>query len=322
MERGEGSRPRGEVVSSPEPIRIATRRSPLALWQAEHVKERLRALDARLAVEILPLSTRGDELVDVSLVKAGGKGLFVKELENALADGRASIAVHSMKDVPAELPPGFALAAILAREDPRDAFVSARYPDLRSLPSGAIVGTSSLRRQAQIAERFPALEIRPLRGNVQTRLAKLDRGEFAGVVLAAAGLKRLGLASRIRAYLALEESLPAAGQGALGIECLASRGDLLDLLGRLADPATSACVRAEREVNRALGGSCTIPLGAYAQAESGALRLRALVASPDGKRVARAEAEGDAAAPEALGLRVAEILRERGAAEILAGLVR
>ena len=309
-------------MSGAQPIRIATRRSPLALWQAEHVKERLQALEARLAVELLPLTTRGDELVDVSLVKAGGTGLFVKELENALADGRASIAVHSMKDVPAELPPGFALGAILAREDPRDAFVCAAHADLSSLPPGAVVGTSSLRRQAQIAARFPALEIRPLRGNVQTRLAKLDRGEFAAIVLAAAGLKRLGLASRIRAYLAFEESLPAAGQGALGIECLASRGDLLELLGKLADPATSACVRAEREVNRALGGSCTIPLGAYAQAEAGALRLRALVASPDGKRIARAQAEGDAAAPEALGLRVAALLREQGAEEILAGLPR
>ncbi|MEW6690907.1 MAG: hydroxymethylbilane synthase [Pseudomonadota bacterium] len=301
-------------------LAIATRRSRLALWQAEHVRERLEKLGLR--AELLPLSTRGDELLDASLAKAGGKGLFVKELEAALAEGRAEIAVHSMKDVPAVLPDGFTLAAILAREDPRDAFVSLSYPDLSSLPSGAIVGTSSLRRQAQIAARYPALEIRPLRGNVETRLAKLDRGEYAGVVLAAAGLKRLGLAARIRSFLAVEESLPAAGQAALGIECLAARADLLELLAPLADAATGACVRAERAVNRALGGSCTIPLGAYAQAKDATLYLRALVASVDGKRFARAEGEGEAAAPEALGLRVAAMLRERGAEEILRALAQ
>ena len=299
---------------------IATRKSALALWQAEHVKERLRALWPGLAVELLPLSTRGDELVDVSLVKAGGKGLFVKELESALADARASIAVHSMKDVPAELPPGFALGAILAREDPRDAFVSPRYPDLASLPAGAVVGTSSLRRQAQIAARYPSLEIRPMRGNVDTRLAKLERGEYAAIVLAAAGLKRLGLAARVRSYLEVEESLPAAGQGALGIECLASRADVTELLAPLDDRASGACVRAERAVNRALGGSCTIPLGAFAQASGARLKLRALVAAPDGKRMARAEVEGDASAPEALGARAAELLRAQGADEILAAL--
>ncbi len=307
-------------MSRPERLVIATRRSALALWQAGHVRERLRALWPGLAVELLPLSTRGDELVDVSLVKAGGKGLFVKELESALADARASIAVHSMKDVPADLPPGFTLGAILAREDPRDAFVSARYPDLASLPAGATVGTSSLRRQAQIAARHPSLEIRPMRGNVDTRLAKLDRGEYAAIVLAAAGLKRLGLAARIRSCLEVEESLPAAGQGALGIECLASHTDVIELLAPLDDRASGACVRAERAVNRALGGSCTIPLGAFAQASGSRLRLRALVAAPDGKRMARAEVEGDAAAPEALGERAAALLREQGADEILATL--
>jgi hydroxymethylbilane synthase len=307
-------------MSRPDRLVIATRRSALALWQAEHVKARLGALYPGLRVELLPLSTRGDELVDVSLVKAGGKGLFVKELEGALADGRASIAVHSMKDVPADLPEGFALGAILAREDPRDALVSNRYPDLASLPGGAVVGTSSLRRQAQIAARYPALDIRPMRGNVDTRLAKLDRGEYAAIVLAAAGLKRLGLAGRVRAYLEVEESLPAAGQGALGIECLAARRDVIELLAPLDDRASSACVRAERAVNRVLGGSCTIPLGAFAQASGARLTLRALVAAPDGKRVARAEAEGEMAAPEALGARVAQLLRERGADEILAAL--
>jgi hydroxymethylbilane synthase len=301
-------------------LRIATRRSRLALWQAEHVKARLEALHPGLQVSLVPLSTRGDELLDVSLSKEGGKGLFVKELEAALAEGRADIAVHSVKDVPAELPPGFALAAILAREDPRDAFVSPHHASLAGLPAGAVLGTSSLRRQAQVAARRPDLQIRPLRGNVETRIAKLERGEYAAIVLAAAGLKRLGLEARIRGFLSLEESLPAAGQAALGIECLAARADVLAAVAPLQDAAASACVRAERAVNRALGGSCTIPLGAYAEPASGKLRLRALVASPDGKRIARAEGQGDAARPEELGLRVAGLLRERGATEILAAL--
>ncbi len=301
-------------------LRVATRHSRLALWQAEHVRARLEALHAGLRVSLLPLSTRGDELNEVSLAKVGGKGLFVKELETALAEGRAEIAVHSMKDVPADLPPGYAIAAILAREDPRDAFVSARHESLAALPAGAAVGTSSLRRQAQIAAQHPALEIRPLRGNVETRIAKLDRGEYAAIVLAAAGLKRLGLAARIRSYLSIEESLPAAGQAALGIECLAARGDVLSLVEPLQDAGASGCVRAERQVNRALGGSCTIPLGAFAEQTGGRLRLRALVASPDGRRIARAEGEGEASRPEELGLRVAGLLRERGAEEILAEL--
>ncbi|MBC7803501.1 MAG: hydroxymethylbilane synthase [Candidatus Parcubacteria bacterium] len=301
-------------------LRIATRRSRLALWQAEHVKERLAALHPGLRIELVALSTRGDELLDASLAKAGGKGLFVKELESAMAEGRADIAVHSMKDVPAELPPGFMLPAILAREDPRDAFVSVLHHDLASLPEGAVLGTSSLRRQAQIAARHPALRIRPLRGNVDTRLAKLDRGEYAAIVLAAAGLMRLGLADRIRDRLSVEESLPAAGQAALGVECLSDRADLLALVLPLDDASSSACVRAERQVNLALGGSCVIPLGAYAEIAGGRLRLRALVASPDGKRCVRAEGEGETKAPEALGLRVAALLRERGAGEILAAL--
>ena len=301
-------------------LRIATRRSRLALWQAEHVKSRLQALHTGLRLALVPLSTRGDELLDESLAKVGGKGLFIKELETALAEDRADIAVHSMKDVPADLPPGFTLAAVLARDDPRDAFVSSGHDGFSALPAGAVVGTSSLRRQAQIAARYPALEIRPLRGNVDTRIAKLDRGEYAAIVLAAAGLKRLGLEARIRRYLDVEESLPAAGQAALGIECLAARADVMTLVAPLADAESGACVRAEREVNRALGGSCTIPLGAYAQVHGDRLRLQALVASPDGKRVARAEGEGNAASPEELGLRVAVLLRERGAVEILAAL--
>ncbi len=310
---------------APELLRIATRRSRLALWQAEHVKARLEALQPRLRVELVALSTRGDELLDVSLAKVGGKGLFVKELETALAEGRADIAVHSMKDVPAALPPGFVLAAILERDDPRDAFVSPAHASLAALQAGAVVGTSSLRRQAQIAARYPALEIRPLRGNVDTRLAKLDRGDYAAIVLAVAGLKRLGLASRIRATLSVEECLPAAGQAALGIECLGERDDLLALIAPLEDAGASACVRAERQVNLALGGSCTIPLGAYAELTSaepsgGRIRLRAIVASPDGRQAARAEGEDAVQAAEALGLRVAALLRERGAGEILATL--
>ena len=270
-------------------LRIATRRSRLALWQAEFVKSRLEALYPGVRVGLVALSTRGDELLDASLAKAGGKGLFVKELETALAESRAEIAVHSMKDVPAGLPEGYALAAILAREDPRDAFVSVNHENLAALSAGAVVGTSSLRRQAQIAERHPALEVRALRGNLDTRLGKLDRGDYAAVVLAAAGLKRLGLAARIRCLLPIEESLPAAGQAALGIECLVTRSDLFELVAPLADAATTACVLAERAVNRHLGGNCAVPLGAFAERSGTGLRLRALVASPDGRRIARAD---------------------------------
>jgi hydroxymethylbilane synthase len=301
-------------------LTIATRRSRLALWQAEHVKQRLEAAHPGLDVRLLPLSTRGDELLDARLDEAGGKGLFVKELENAMADGRADIAVHSMKDVPADLPPGFVLAAISAREDPRDAFVSARYADFGALPAGASVGTSSLRREAQIAARYPALKVKLLRGNVDTRLAKLARGEYDAIVLAVAGLARLGLESHIRGRISADELLPAPGQGALGIECLAARADLLSLLKSLEDGASAACVRAERTVSRALGGSCTIPLAAYAEARGPTLRLRALVASPDGKRIARAEREGPLSRPEALGAEAAADLRGRGAADILSSI--
>jgi len=263
-------------------IVIATRRSRLALWQAEHVKQRLEALHAGLAVELLPLSTRGDEILDRRLDQAGGKGLFVKELENALAERRADLAVHSMKDVPAELPPGFVLGAVMQREDPRDALVSNRFETLAAVPAGGVIGTSSLRRAAQIAQRHPRLEMRLLRGNVETRLAKLDRGEYEAIILAVAGLVRLGLASRIRSRLDVDESLPAPGQGALGIECLAERADVAAFLEALNDAATARCVHAERAVSRALGGSCAVPLGAYAEETANGLRLRALVASLDG----------------------------------------
>ena len=297
---------------------IATRKSRLALWQAEHVKQRLEALHPGLGVELLPMSTRGDEVLDRSLEKVGGKGLFVKELETAMAEGRADLAVHSMKDLPADLPPGFMLAAITSREDPRDAFVSNRYATPAQLPPRAVLGTSSLRRAAQMSERYPSLEIKLLRGNVETRLSKLDRGEYDAIVLAVAGLVRLGLAARIRARLSLEDSLPAPGQGALGIECLAERDDVIQALGRLADPDTAACVRAERAVSRALGGSCTLPLAAIAVMEGGAIKLRALVASPDGRHIVRAEMQGKDA--EAVGNGAAQALKDQGAEAILQSL--
>jgi len=304
----------------PERLVIASRRSRLALWQAEHVRARLGELYPGLPVEILGLTTRGDEILDRSLATVGGKGLFVKELENALEDGRADIAVHSAKDVPMTLERGFALAAILAREDARDAFVSPAHARLEALPAGAIVGTSSLRREAQLRSRFAGLEVRPLRGNVETRLAKLDRGDYAAIVLAVAGLKRLGLAERIRAVLDPDVSLPAPGQGALAIECRDGREELVALLAPLHDARTAACVRAERAASRALGGSCQLPLGAYGEIVAGNLRLRGLVASPDGKRVVRAEARGAPAAPEQLGDALARGLRDAGADEILAAL--
>ena len=297
---------------------IATRQSRLALWQAEHVKQRLEKAHAGLLVELLPMTTRGDEVLDRSLEKVGGKGLFVKELENAMSDGRADLAVHSIKDVPADLPPGFTLAAITLREDPRDAFVSRKYAELKEMPAGSVIGTSSLRRSTQIAARYPALKIALLRGNVETRLAKLDRGEYDAIVLAVAGLTRLGLAPRIRGRLSAEESLPAPGQGALGIECLESRPDVAAFVAALADPGTSRCVRAERAVSRGLGGSCTLPLAAYAELAGDVIHLRALVASADGRRIVRAEARG--ADPESLGATVVADLRARGAAEILASI--
>jgi hydroxymethylbilane synthase len=296
-------------------LTVATRRSRLALWQAEHVKRLLEARHTGLAVALLPMTTRGDELLDKRLDQVGGKGLFVKELESAMAEGRAELAVHSMKDVPAELPPGFILAAITEREDPRDAFVSNRFSSLKSMPDGSSVGTSSLRRAAQIAERYPGLETRLLRGNVETRLAKLDRGEYDAIVLAVAGLVRLGLAQRITSRLELDESLPAPGQGALGIECLEARTDVARIIHSLNEESTARCVRAERAVSRALGGNCSLPLAAYAVRKGSGMLLRALVASGDGRRVLRAQAEG--ADPDALGAAVADELRRRGAEEIL-----
>jgi hydroxymethylbilane synthase len=309
-------------LSLPSKIVIATRESALAVWQARYVRERLIRHYPGLEVELLGMLTQGDRLLSVSLAKVGGKGLFVKELENALSDGRADIAVHSMKDVPMDLPPGFTLAAVAEREDPRDAFVSVQYRQLSALPQGARIGTSSLRRESQVRARYPSLDVAPLRGNVPTRLRKLDEGQYAGIVLAAAGLKRLGLETRITAVLEPEESLPAPGQGAIGVECLDSRADLIELLGPLNHRETQWCVRAERQVSRTLSGSCVVPLGAFAQPLGERIWMRAFVASPDGKSYLAAEehAPGLSANPEELGVAVADKLVAAGARTILAAL--
>jgi hydroxymethylbilane synthase len=304
----------------PERIVIATRESRLALWQAEHVRDLLQKLYPACRVELLGMTTRGDQILDRPLAKVGGKGLFVKELEAALYDGSADIAVHSMKDVPMVLPEGFALVATGPREVPLDAFVSSKYASLDDLPPGAVVGTSSLRREAQLHARYPYLAVSSLRGNLDTRLRKLDEGQYDAIILAAAGLTRLGLKERIRAVLPAEVSLPAAGQGALGIEARADRADVAAWLAPLNDPATAACVRAERAVSRALAGSCEVPLGAYAEMRDGAIYLRGFVATPDGRRMAFAELTGPADDPEALGLRLSAELRAQGADAILAAL--
>jgi len=299
---------------------IATRASRLALWQAEYVQACLLEIYPDMSVELLKLSTRGDEILDRSLSKVGGKGLFVKELENALLDGRADLAVHSLKDVPVDMQPPFELSTIMARADCRDAFVSNDYDSLADLPQGAVVGTSSLRREAQLRARFPHLKIEPLRGNLDTRLGKLDSGQYAAIILAVAGLERLGLAHRIRAHISVEDSLPAAGQGALGIEILQERSDLLELLTPLSCHATTACALAERAVSRALGGSCQVPLAAFAEVDVHNIHIRALVASPDGQTIYRAEARGLIPDAQKLGQQVAEQLSAQGAGAIIAAL--
>lgn len=304
----------------PAKLIIATRASRLALWQAEHVQSLLQKLYPACAVSLLKMTTRGDQILDRTLSKIGGKGLFIKELEVALLDGRADLAVHSLKDVPVELSDPFSLAAILEREDHRDAFISNEFKSLGELPAGAVVGTSSLRREAQIRARYPQLRIEPLRGNLDTRLAKLDRGQYAAIILAAAGLKRLGLATRIRSYLDVEQSLPAAGQGALGIEVLLARDDMHGLLAPLASADSTACALAERSVSRVLGGSCQVPLAAYATVSGVSMSLQALVADPDGSRVVRAQACGPVGSAVALGEAVAKELLEKGANTILAKL--
>ena len=304
----------------PSRIVIATRESALALWQARYVQARLRELYPGLEVQILGMTTEGDRKLDTSLAKIGGKGLFVKELEDALARGAADIAVHSMKDVPMELLPGHVIAATPERADPRDAFISNRYAELAALPPSGRVGTSSLRRESQLRASRSDLAVEPLRGNVPTRLRKLDDGQYDAILLAAAGLKRLGLAERITSLLSTELSLPAAGQGAIGIECRADREEVLRLLSPLDHEPTSLAVRAERAVARTLAGSCNVPLAAHAELDGGVMRLRGYVGSPDGSRTARAMIEGPALEAEAHGIALAERLRAAGAAEILAAL--
>jgi hydroxymethylbilane synthase len=296
-------------------ITIATRESRLAMWQAEHVQARLQALGH--SVRLLPMTTQGDQILDRALSKVGGKGLFVKELETALADGRADIAVHSLKDVPMEMPEGFALACVMEREDPRDALVSPDYASLDALPHGAVVGTSSLRRVVLLQTLRPDLKIEPLRGNLDTRLRKLDEGQYAAIVLAAAGLKRLGLGHRIAQTFEPEQMLPAAGQGALGVEICTGRDDLVAALAPLAHAPTWAAVSAEREVSRSMGGSCSMPLAAFAVWQGTRLQLRAAYGDPEGAKPL-ARALGDAAVANAdqartLGAQVAAQLKAAAA---------
>jgi len=298
-------------------IRIATRKSALALWQAEHVADRLRELDEVDAVELVPLSTRGDEILDRSLQKIGGKGLFIKELEVAMQQGNADIAVHSMKDVPAEMPEGFCMAAVLDRANHADAFVSTRFGSLDELPRGARVGSSSLRRQAQLRMMRPDLAIEPLRGNVNTRLAKLEAGEYDAIILAAAGLERLGLQQHIRQQFATEQMLPAAAQGVIGIECLAGRADLRAILGKLEHAETANTTVAERAVALTLQANCQSPVATYATISADRLHLTALVALPDGSQSLRDSLEGPASDAEEIGRQLAASLLDQGAGELL-----
>lgn len=298
-------------------IRIATRKSALALWQAEHVKARLEQAHPGLSVSLVPMVSRGDKLLDAPLAKIGGKGLFVKELETALLENEADIAVHSMKDVPMDFPEGLGLFCICEREDPRDAFVSNHFESIDALPAGSVVGTSSLRRQAQLLARRPDLKIQFLRGNVNTRLAKLDAGEYDAIILAAAGLIRLGFESRIRDSIGAEHSLPAGGQGAVGIECRVADSELRALLAPLNHPETASRVTAERALNKHLNGGCQVPIACYAIHEGEQLWLRGLVGEPDGSRLLRAEQRAAVEDAERLGIEVAEALLAQGAGEIL-----
>lgn len=310
------------ALSIPDRLVIATRASRLALWQAEHLQALLQAHYPQTEISLLKLSTRGDEILDRSLQKVGGKGLFIKELENALIDGRADLAVHSLKDVPVDMPPLFELAAILPRAESRDAWVSSKYASLDELPHGATIGTSSLRRECQLRAQRPDIQVKPLRGNLDTRLRKLDDGEFDAIILAAVGLQRLELADRIRTIIPLEQSLPAAGQGALGIEVLQSRSEMARLMQPLACAKSTAIAQAERAVSRVLGGSCSTPLAAHAQLINDQLSVYALVATPDGQTILRANARGPITDPENLGARVAQDLLDQGADKLLAQLER
>lgn len=298
-------------------LTIATRKSALALWQAHYVADCLKQHYPGLEVNLLGIATVGDQILDRSLAKIGGKGLFVKELESALLEGKADLAVHSIKDMQAHLSESFTIAAITQREDARDALVSNDYHSLEEMPEGTVIGTSSLRRESQLRNRFPHLVFKGLRGNLQTRLAKLDEGEFDAIILAAAGLKRLALVDRIKSFLSVEVSLPAVGQGALGIECLASKKELIRFLSPLNHRETELCVRAERAMNRRLNGSCEVPIGGYCTANDGGLRLKGLVASSDGTTLIVAEANASLQAAEGLGLQVAELLLTEGAGFLL-----
>jgi hydroxymethylbilane synthase len=307
-------------TANPKKLVIASRESALAMWQAKHIQARLQSLYPACDVQILGMTTTGDQILDKPLASIGGKGLFIKELENALLDGSADFAVHSMKDVPMNMPEGFALVATVERENPHDAFVSNDYDSLADLPAGSIVGTSSLRRQSQIQARFPHLKIESLRGNVQTRLRKLDEGQYAAIILAAAGLIRLELNSRIRNIISAEDSIPAVGQGALGIEIKSDRTDLIDVLAPLNHTETEQCVEAERGFSRTLAGSCTVPLGAYATKQDNAITITGFVASIDGKQMLRETMSGDANDAETIGKALAEKLISLGADKILAEL--
>mgnify|MGYP001001875296 FL=1 len=298
-------------------LKIATRQSPLALWQANYVKDSLQQLYPDLTVELVPMVTKGDVILDSPLAKIGGKGLFVKELENALLNKEADIAVHSMKDVPMQFPEGLGLAVICKREDPRDAFVSNSYRTFAELPQGAVVGTSSLRRQCQLKALRPDLDIRSLRGNVGTRLSKLDNGDYDAIILASAGLIRLGLADRIASFIEVEQSLPAAGQGAVGIECRTDDVQVKQLLAPLADAETTCCVLAERAMNNRLQGGCQVPIGGYAVLQQGQLYLRALVGDVDGSQIIRAEGKSAVENADVLGVQIAEQLLAQGADKIL-----
>jgi hydroxymethylbilane synthase len=299
-------------------IRIATRQSPLALWQAQHVSALLEQAFPNLKTELVKMVTRGDKILDAPLAKIGGKGLFVKELEQGMLEGNADIAVHSMKDVPIDFPEGLHLAAILEREDPTDAFVSNHFQSLNDLPENARIGTSSLRRQCQIKARFPNAEILSLRGNVNTRLAKLDAGDYDAIILASAGLKRLGMGERIRQSLPTQISLPACGQGAIGIECRASDVEINQMLIKaLHHEATAVCVAAERAMNAKLNGGCQVPIAGFAQLENGEIFMRALVGSPDGDVIYRAEKRGLSANAIEIGESLADDLLKQGAAQIL-----
>lgn len=301
-------------------IRIATRKSPLALWQAEHVAVLLENTFPGVKTELVKMTTQGDKILDAPLAKIGGKGLFVKELEVGLLEGTADIAVHSMKDVPVEFPNGLHLAAILTREDPTDAFVANHYSSLTDLPPNARIGTSSLRRQCQIKELYPQAEILALRGNVNTRLAKLDAGDYDAIILASAGLKRLGLAERITQRLDTKVSLPAIGQGAIGIECRVDDTEMNAMLGKLHDRATGLCVAAERALNARLSGGCQVPIAGFAEIVDGQLFMRGLVGSPDGSRIYRSEYIGKPEHAEIIGKTIAEDLLSQGADKILQAL--